>query len=115
MWRSKGYEHDVAGIIMAHKGETRAWGPRSPRRYQALFVGKKIFDGDEFVSVTLRKGGAKDPAHEVDAMTGRYEDFGRRDGDALQQPATTTCRCSKPSARPQSAHCPVRRSLTKKM
>ena len=34
------------------------------------FVGKTIFEGDEFVSVTLRKGGAKDPAHEVDAITG---------------------------------------------
>ena len=33
-------------------------------------VGKTIFEGNKFVSVTLRKGGAKDPAHEVDAITG---------------------------------------------
>ena len=34
------------------------------------FVGKKIFKGDEFVSVKLRKGGAQDPEHEVDAISG---------------------------------------------
>ena len=61
----------VAGIIMAHKGETPGLGAEiSTPKYQANFVGKTIFEGDEFVSVTLRKGGAKDPAHEVDAITG---------------------------------------------
>ncbi|MFR6414464.1 MAG: FMN-binding protein, partial [Alistipes shahii] len=40
------------------------------RKYQANFVGKTIFEGDKFVSVKLRKGGAKDPAHEVDAISG---------------------------------------------
>ncbi|MFR6415823.1 MAG: FMN-binding protein, partial [Alistipes shahii] len=39
-------------------------------KYQAQFVGKKIFKGDEFVSVKLRKGGAQDPEHEVDAISG---------------------------------------------
>ena len=61
----------VAGIIMAHKGETPGLGAElSPPKYQANFVGKTIFDGDKFVSVKLRKGGAKDPAHEVDAISG---------------------------------------------
>lgn len=61
----------VAGIIMAHKGETPGLGAEiATPKYQANFVGKTIFEGDEFVSVTLRKGGAKDPAHEVDAITG---------------------------------------------
>ena len=61
----------VAGIIMAHKGETPGLGAEiSTAKYQANFVGKKIFEGDEFVSVKLRKGGAKDPAHEVDAISG---------------------------------------------
>ena len=61
----------VAGIIMAHKGETPGLGDEiATAKYQAKFVGKTIFEGDKFVSVTLRKGGAKDPAHEVDAITG---------------------------------------------
>ena len=61
----------VAGIIMAHKGETPGLGAEiATPKYQANFVGKTIFEGDEFVSVKLRKGGAKDPAHEVDAISG---------------------------------------------
>lgn len=61
----------VAGIIMAHKGETPGLGAEiATPKYQANFVGKTIFDGGKFVSVTLRKGGAKDPVHEVDAISG---------------------------------------------
>lgn len=61
----------VAGIIMDHKGETPGLGAEiATPKYQALFVGRKIFDGDEFVSVILRKGGAKNPEHEVDAISG---------------------------------------------
>lgn len=61
----------VAGIIMAHKGETPGLGAEiATTKYQSKFIGKTIFEGDQFVSVTLRKGGAKDPAHEVDAISG---------------------------------------------
>lgn len=61
----------VAGVIMAHKGETPGLGAEiATEKYQSKFVGKKLFEGDEFVSVSLRKGGAKDPDHEVDAITG---------------------------------------------
>lgn len=61
----------VSGIIMAHKGETPGLGAEiATPKYQSQFVGKTIFEGDQFVSVTLRKGGAKDPAHEVDAISG---------------------------------------------
>ena len=38
--------------------------------HQALYKGKTLFEKGDFVSITLRKGGAKDPAHEVDAVTG---------------------------------------------
>ena len=70
MWLSKDM-NTVAGIIMAHKGETPGLGAEiATPKYQALFVGKKIFKGDEFVSVKLRKGGAQDPEHEVDAISG---------------------------------------------
>ena len=61
----------IAGIIMAHKGETPGLGDEiATAKYQAKCVGKTIFEGNKFVSVTLRKGGAKDPAHEVDAISG---------------------------------------------
>ena len=61
----------LAGIIMDHKGETPGLGAEiATPKYQARFVGKTIFEGDEFRSVKLRKGGAQDPAHEVDAISG---------------------------------------------
>lgn len=61
----------VAGIVMSHKGETPGLGAEiATAQHQALYKGKTLFEGDEFVSITLRKGGAKDPAHEVDAVTG---------------------------------------------
>lgn len=74
IWGYVALENDmntVAGIVMAHKGETPGLGAEiATEKYQSKFVGKTIFEGDEFVSVALRKGGAKDPAHEVDAITG---------------------------------------------
>lgn len=63
----------LAGIIMAHKGETPGLGAEiATPKYQARFVGKKIFEGDEFVSVKLRKGGVTEAniEHEVDAISG---------------------------------------------
>ena len=74
IWGYVALEKDMdtmAGIIMAHKGETPGLGAEiATPKYQALFVGKKIFKGDEFVSVKLRKGGAQDPEHDVDAISG---------------------------------------------
>ena len=61
----------IAGIIMAHKGETPGLGAEiATAKYQSKFIGKQIFNGEEFVSVKLRKGGAQDPDHEVDAISG---------------------------------------------
>jgi len=61
----------VVGAVFDHKGETPGLGAEiATAKYQRQFVGKTIFDGDRFVSITLRKGGAQDPAHEVDAITG---------------------------------------------
>ena len=74
IWGYVALESDMntlAGIIMAHKGETPGLGAEiATEKYQSKFVGKTLFEGDEFVSVALRKGGAKDAAHEVDAITG---------------------------------------------
>ena len=61
----------VAGVVFGHQGETPGLGAEiATEKYQQKFCGKQIFDGTQFVSVTLRKGGAQDPLHEVDAITG---------------------------------------------
>jgi len=74
IWGYVALENDmntIAGVVMAHKGETPGLGAEiATEKYQSKFVGKTLFEGGDFVSVTLRKGGAKDPAHEVDAITG---------------------------------------------
>ena len=61
----------VSGIVMAHKGETPGLGAEiATPKFQAHFAGKKLFKSGEFVSVSLRKGGAKGPEHEVDGISG---------------------------------------------
>ncbi len=74
IWGYVALENDMntlSGIIMAHKGETPGLGAEiATEKYQSKFVGKTLFEGDDFVSVSLRKGGARNPEHEVDAITG---------------------------------------------
>ena len=61
----------VAGVVFDHSGETPGLGAEiATPKHQAQYKGKQIFNGDEFVSVRLRKGGAVDKAHEVDAISG---------------------------------------------
>ena len=60
----------VKGIVMDHSGETPGLGAEiTTDKVQASFVGKTLFEGSEFVSVTMKKGGATNN-HEVDAITG---------------------------------------------
>lgn len=74
MWGYVALEQDmntIAGVVLDHAGETPGLGAEvATPKHQAMYKGKTLFEGDEFVSVTLRKGGAKDPAHEVDAISG---------------------------------------------
>lgn len=61
----------VVGAVFGHQGETPGLGAEiATEKYQQKFIGKTIFDGTQFVSITLRKGGAQNPEHEVDAITG---------------------------------------------
>ena len=61
----------VKGIVLDHQGETPGLGAEiATPKHQAMYVGKSVFEGEELVGVTLKKGGAKDPKHEVDAITG---------------------------------------------
>ena len=75
IWGNIALESDVntiAGASFDHKGETPGLGaeikdnPAFPRQ----FIGTKIFEDGKFVSVTVRKGGARDETHEVDGISG---------------------------------------------
>ena len=60
----------VKGIVMDHSGETPGLGAEiTTDKVQSAFVGKTIFEGDNFVSVSMRKGGATNN-HEGDAISG---------------------------------------------
>ena len=63
----------VAGASFDHKGETPGLGAeiKDNPSFSKQFQGKELYnDSGEYVSITVRKGGAKDPDHEVDAITG---------------------------------------------
>ncbi len=60
----------IKGIVMDHSGETPGLGAEiTTSKVQDSFKGKTIFEGAEFVSVAMRKGGATNN-HEVDAISG---------------------------------------------
>ena len=62
----------VKGIVLDHAGETPGLGAEiATAKHQAMYVGKTVFEGEELVGITLKKGGAAEGAmHEVDAITG---------------------------------------------
>lgn len=76
IWGNIAFEDDlntIAGTTFDHQAETPGLGAeiKDNPRFRQQFVGKEIFnDVGEFVSVVVRKGGAKDPVHEVDGISG---------------------------------------------
>ena len=75
IWGNVALESDmntVAGVSFDHAGETPGLGAeiKDNAGWKAQFVGKKIYDGDKYVSIYVRKGGAIDPDHEVDGLSG---------------------------------------------
>lgn len=62
----------VKGVVMDHQGETPGLGAEiATAKHQAQYVGKSIFEENELVAITLKKGGAApDSKHEVDAISG---------------------------------------------
>jgi Na+-transporting NADH:ubiquinone oxidoreductase subunit C len=62
----------VTGASFDHAGETPGLGAeiKDNAGWKAQFEGKKIYDGDKFVSILVRKGGAIDMEHEVDGLSG---------------------------------------------
>lgn len=62
----------IAGASFDHAGETPGLGAeiKDNSNFPKSFKEKKIFNGGEFVSINVRKGGAIDQNHDVDGITG---------------------------------------------
>lgn len=62
----------IAGATFDHKGETPGLGAeiKDNPSFSAQFKGKQLYEAGQFVSVVVRKGGARDEQHEVDAISG---------------------------------------------
>lgn len=62
----------VYGVTFDHKGETPGLGAEiNTSWFEDMFTGRKIFEGDSFVSIKVRKGGAPEgDLHGVDAISG---------------------------------------------
>ena len=62
----------VAGAAFDHKGETPGLGAeiKDNPSFAKQFQGKSIYKEDEYVSVMVRKGGARDKMVEVDGISG---------------------------------------------
>ena len=76
IWGSIALKSDmntIAGVSFDHKGETPGLGAeiKDNKAWGEQFKEKKIYNNDgEFVSIGVIKGGAKDPVHEVDGISG---------------------------------------------
>lgn len=62
----------IYGVNFDHKGETPGLGAEiNTSAFESQFHGKKLYEGDGFVSVQVRKGGAAPgDVHAVDAISG---------------------------------------------
>ncbi len=63
----------IAGVSFDHKAETPGLGAeiKDSKAFQEQFTGKQLYDEQgNFTSVGVIKGGAKDPKHEVDGISG---------------------------------------------
>lgn len=76
IWGSVALKNDlntIAGATFDHKGETPGLGAeiKDNPAFSEQFEGKEIYEDDgDYVSIKVRKGGARDPDHEVDGISG---------------------------------------------
>lgn len=76
IWGNIALEKDlntIAGVSFDHQAETPGLGAeiKDNAAFQEQFIGKKLYDSNGvYKSVFVRKGGAKDPVHEVDGISG---------------------------------------------
>jgi len=62
----------IYGVTFDHKGETPGLGAEiNTTEFESMFPGKKLYEGDKFVSILVVKGGTSpDDPHGVDAISG---------------------------------------------
>jgi Na+-transporting NADH:ubiquinone oxidoreductase subunit C len=62
----------IYGVTFDHKGETPGLGAEiNTTWFENMFIDKRIFEGEKFTSVEVRKGGAReDDPHAVDGISG---------------------------------------------
>jgi Na+-transporting NADH:ubiquinone oxidoreductase subunit C len=63
----------VIGVSFDHAGETPGLGAeiKDNPKFPASYAGKQLYNAEgDFVGITARKGGAVDPNHEVDGLSG---------------------------------------------
>jgi Na+-transporting NADH:ubiquinone oxidoreductase subunit C len=62
----------IAGVAFDHKAETPGLGAeiKDNPSFREQFEGRKIYDDGQYVSVRVRKGGARNKEHEVDGISG---------------------------------------------
>lgn len=85
----------IKGIVLDHQGETPGLGAEiTTPKHQALYVGETVYEGDQIVGITLKKGGAeKDNKtdHMVDAITG-----GTKTSDGVSEMISNSLNYYKP-------------------
>ncbi len=61
----------LGGALFDHKGETPGLGGEIVTdKFRNQFIDKVIYDGEQPTPIKVVKGGAKDTAHEIDALSG---------------------------------------------
>lgn len=76
IWGNIALEADlitIAGVSFDHKGETPGLGAeiKDNKGWYTQYIGKEIYDkSGNLTSVNAIKGGAKDPKHEIDGISG---------------------------------------------
>ena len=62
----------IYGATFDHKGETPGLGAEiNTPKFESMFTGKKLYEGDKFTSIGVIKGGVSaDDIHNVDAISG---------------------------------------------
>ena len=63
----------ISGVVFDHKGETPGLGAEiTTPKFRDQFVGKKLFEGDKLVGITVLKGAGSSAGnpHAVDAISG---------------------------------------------
>ncbi len=76
VWGYVAVEEDwntISGVVFDHKGETPGLGAEiTTPKFTEQFAGKRLFEGSEFVGITVLKGAgaSKGNDHAVDAISG---------------------------------------------